>query len=239
MSNTFAQGSFNRAENDGSNVKVVLQPGQVAHFEGEDGFLRCKTVLADRSTEVNFLVTESGEKIHCFPGSEPPPPIPPPTPPVALSKFGMFYGLTTGTGNGGPNDYAATVAVKTLPGTGRVPFPRNGPAIGIVRNDPSSFVLPDIGIYEVNFYVPIVEATGGQLQLELNGVDLAETVAANRANAIAGMHPISNSVFITTTAPGEILAVINPVGNAAALTIPPADALTHANAPNITIKRIA
>ena len=44
---------------------------------------------------------------------------------------------------GGPNDYAATIPVKTSAGTGRVPFPRNGPTVGgISRNisDPTEIL---------------------------------------------------------------------------------------------------
>lgn len=234
MGNSRAQESFNHAKSDGSDTQVTLQPGQVAHFEGEDGFLRCKTVNADRSTTVNFLVTESGEKIHCFPGADPPPT---PTPPGSLSDFGMFYGLTTGTGNAGPNDYAATVAVKTIAGSGRVPFPRNGPAVGVVRIDDSSFTIADIGTYEINFGVQTTEP--GQLQLELNGAALPETTSGNQ-NPTAGGHRINHSVLITTVAPNSILAVINPAGNSTALTITPADgASTNANSQVLTIKKIA
>lgn len=234
MSNTFGQGSFNKGDNDGNNILVVLQDGQVAHFEGEDGFLRCKEGFSDGTTEVKHLLTESGERIRCNPGAEPPIP---PTPPGSLSDFGMFYGLTAGTGNGGATDYAATVAVKTVPGSGRVPFPRNGPAVGVVRIDDSSFTLADIGTYEVNFGVHTTEP--GQLQLELNGTALPETTAANM-NPTAGGHPIGHSVLITTVAPNAILAVINPAGNSTALTITPADgASTNANSQVLTIKKIA
>ncbi|MFY7734567.1 MAG: hypothetical protein ACOVSR_13860 [Bacteroidia bacterium] len=148
----------------------------------------------------------------------------------------MFYGLTAGTGNSIGTDYAATVAVKTSVGTGRVNFPRNGPAIGITRLDNTSFTLPSIGTYEIIFHVNTTEP--GQLQLELNNVDLPETVAVNM-NPTAGGHPIMGNFFITTTSINSILAVINPIGNTPALTITPANgANTHANTQSITIKKI-
>lgn len=149
----------------------------------------------------------------------------------------MFYGLTTGTGNGGPNDYAATVAPKTSAGTGRVPFPRNGPASTIVRNDPSSFLLAAIGTYRVTFKVHTTEP--GQLQLELNGADLPETVSGNQ-NPTSGGHTFVGDSIVTTTVINSILAVINPAGNSPALTITPADgASTHANAQSVVIQQLA
>ncbi len=159
-------------------------------------------------------------------------------PPVGSLGFGFFYGLTAGTGNGGSTDYAATIAVKTSAGTGRVPFPRNGPiSAGISNVDGSSFGLPAIGIYEVTFRVHTTEP--GQFQLELQGVDLPETVAVNM-NGTSGGHPIIGNAIITTTVANSILAVINPAGNPAALTItPPSVSCTHANAQSISIKRLA
>jgi hypothetical protein len=153
-----------------------------------------------------------------------------------ILQFAMFYGLTAGTGNSIGTDYAATVAVKTTVGTGRVTFPRNGPATGITRLDNTSFTLPSIGTYEIIFHVNTTEP--GQLQLELNNVDLPETVAVNM-NPTAGGHPIMGNFFITTTSVNSILAVINPIGNTPALTITPANgANTHANTQSITIKKI-
>jgi hypothetical protein len=151
-----------------------------------------------------------------------------------ITALGMFYGLTAGTGMIG-SDYAATVAVKTGAGTGRVPFPQDGPATGgVVRVDTSSFLLPAIGIYEIIFRVHTTEA--GQLQLELNGVELAETTAVNM-NPTLGGHPIIGNAFVTTVGINAVLAVINPPGNTPALTVTPADgASTHANAQSITIE---
>jgi hypothetical protein len=154
----------------------------------------------------------------------------------AISEFGMFYGLTAGVGNLLGTDYAATIAVKTVPGSGRISFPRNGPTVGVVRIDNTSFTLPSMGTYEIYFSVHTTEM--GQMQLELDGVDLPETVVSNM-NPTAGGHLISGSFFVTTTGLNSILAVINPSGNAAALTITPADgASTHANSQVLTIKKI-
>ena len=147
-----------------------------------------------------------------------------------ISKFAMFYGLTSGTGNGGPSDYFATIPTKTAAGTGRVPFPRNGPAAGIVRNDVSSFILPSIGTYEITFRMQTTEPS--QIELEINGLELPETLAANMSPSFGG-HPIIGNFLITTTSVNSILAVINPGGNAISFTITPADGSnTHAKRGN-------
>lgn len=157
---------------------------------------------------------------------------------TGIIDYSMFYGLTAGTGNGGPTDYAATVAVKTSAGTGRVPFPRNGATSGVIaRADASSFTLPAIGTYEVNFKVHTTEP--GQLELELNGADVVESLTQDM-NPTSGGHLMVGTCIIATVAINAVIAVINPTGNSTALTITPANgAETHANAQSITVKRIA
>lgn len=147
--------------------------------------------------------------------------------------YGMFYGLTAGTGNGGPTNYAATVA----PGAA-VPFPQNGPAAGIVRSGPGIFTLAAIGTYEINFKVHTTEP--GQLQLRVNGVAVAYTTTPSMNPTAGGHNMVGTGIFITTTVINETIEVINPAGNSPALTITSADgASTHANAQSITIKKIA
>jgi len=158
-------------------------------------------------------------------------------PSASALGFAFFYGLTAGTGNGGPTDYAATVAVKTSAGTGRVPFPRVGPAAaGILAIDSSSFTLPVVGTYEITFKVHTTEP--GQLQLEVQGTALPETTTPNM-NPTSGGHLIVGNSIITTSVINSVLAVINPTGNSAALTITPANgSQTWANAQSISIKRL-
>lgn len=161
---------------------------------------------------------------------------------TALTAYGMFYGLTAGTGNAGPTDYAATVAAKTAAGTGRVPFPRNGPVLGGIVSSvgPSTLIdqvtVPAAGTYEISFGVHTTEP--GQLQLEVNGVDQAQTVAANM-NPTAGGHPICGTFFLTLPA-AAVVAVVNCSGNATALTVVPADGNnTHANTQYLNVKRLS
>jgi len=164
-------------------------------------------------------------------------PIGPQGPQGTISSFAMFYGLTAGVGYPGPGttDYAATVAAGAS-----VPFPRNGPISGgIARvggNDPSNFILPAIGTYEITFKVHTTEP--GQLQLLLQGTPLPETVAVNM-NPTLGGHPIIGNFFITTTVTNSVITIINPAGDSTALTIVPANgADVVANAQSITIKQI-
>jgi len=120
-------------------------------------------------------------------------------------NYADFYALM-------PEDNSATVA----PGTD-VSFPQDGPnsGSGIARSGPSSFVLADIGVYQVLFQVSVTEA--GQLILTLDGQDLAYTVVGRAT----GTSQIVGMAIVETTAINAILTVRNPSGNAAALTITP------------------
>lgn len=151
-----------------------------------------------------------------------------------------FFGTTTGTGSLG-NDYAGTVAVKTAAGTGRLPFPRAGASVplvnGITAIDSSSFNLAAVGTYQISWVVATTEPA--QWQVELNGTAVANTIVVDQ-NPTAGGHPLTGDFLITTTTPNSVVAIINPAGNATALTITPSDGnLTHAQSPTLTITQIS
>lgn len=150
--------------------------------------------------------------------------------PKGLDAYAMFYGLTAGTGNFAATDYAATVAVGAA-----VPFPRDGASLGITRASASTFTVSETGTYEVSFHVQTTEP--GQLKLQVNGTDEHSCVAANMIPT-AGGHPIDGNCIVVLSA-GDVIAIVNPVGNVAALTITPADgAQTHANSQTLTIKKL-
>jgi len=153
--------------------------------------------------------------------------------------FNMFYGLTAGTGNPGASDYPAPIAVKTAAGTGRVPFPQNGPEDGgfeITRVDLESFALP-VGTFEISWKVHTTEP--GQLEIELDGAEVPSSLTQNM-NPTSGGHIMVGSCLIDNVVPGAVLAIINPPGNTPALTITPADgASTHANTQVLMIRQIA
>lgn len=120
-------------------------------------------------------------------------------------NFADFYALM-------PPDNPATVA----PGTD-VSFPQDGSnsGSGISRIGPSSFILSQIGTYQIFFNVGVNEA--GQLILTLNGADLSYTVVGRAT----GTSDIIGASLVTTTSIDSVLTVRNPAGNASALTITP------------------
>ena len=141
-------------------------------------------------------------------------------PPGTTLAFGHFFHLS-------PPDVAATIA----PGTD-VPFPQDGPADGISRVSPSSFLLPDIGVYEVTWQVSISEPA--QLILILNGADLAYTVVGRST----GTSQVFGSVLVSTTTINSILSVRNPAGSSIAFTVTPLAGGTRPSSGSLVIKRI-
>ncbi|MFA6916849.1 MAG: collagen-like protein [Parachlamydiales bacterium] len=149
------------------------------------------------------------------------PPGPPGTPGVGVLDFTDFFALM-------PGDNAATVA----PGTA-VSFPQTGSTSGvIVPLTASTFLLPAVGTYIVQFQVSVDEA--GQLMLRLNAAPVADSVAG-RATGTSQIVGIS---LLTTTVPNSILEVINPAGNATALTITPLAGGTEPVSAHLFIVRI-
>ena len=128
-----------------------------------------------------------------------------------------------------PPDNAATVA----PGTD-VSFPQDGPnsGAGIARSGPSSFILGEIGTYQVLFQVSVTEA--GQLILTLDGADLAYTVSGRDT----GSSQIVGMALVQTTTAGSVLTVRNPEGTAAALTITPVAGGTRPVSAHLVITQI-
>lgn len=110
-----------------------------------------------------------------------------------------------------PGDNPATVGAGEA-----VDFPQDGPAAGgVARTDSNSFLLPQTGTYRVAFSVPVTEQ--GQLQLTLDGNPLAYTVAGRDT----GASRIDGEALVQTQAPGSVIELVNPTGNAPALTITP------------------
>jgi hypothetical protein len=141
----------------------------------------------------------------------------------AVSNFAEFYALM-------PPDNTATVA----PGTD-VDFPQNGPQDGtanIARTGPGSFVLSAVGIYRVDFSVPVDEP--GQLELTLNGAQLAYTVTGRAT----GTTPIAGEALVQTTVANEVLTVRNPASEPTALTITPLAGGTQPSSATLTIEQL-
>jgi len=77
------------------------------------------------------------------------------------------------------------------------------------------FTLGNIGTYQVMFQVSVSEA--GQLELTLNGSELAYTVVGRAT----GTSQLVEMALVQTTAVDSTLTVRNPAGNSTALTITP------------------
>jgi hypothetical protein len=109
--------------------------------------------------------------------------------------FGYFYLLTP---------------ILIAPG-GSVPFDQNGPASGIVRSAGTDFVLPDAGVYEITWQVPINQA--GSLVLALNGTEQFGTTVGRST----GTTQIVGNVLINASA-SSVLSVRASSFNSSALT---------------------
>ncbi len=135
--------------------------------------------------------------------------------------FSEFYALM-------PGDNTATIA----PGTA-INFPQNGPTNGIItRSSANQFILPDVGIYQINWQVSVSEAA--QLILQLNGTELTNTTVGRAT----GTSQIVGNTIIITTLPNSILSVVNATGNTPAITITPTAGGTRAVSATLVITRI-
>jgi len=150
------------------------------------------------------------------------------TGPANVLSYGDFFALM-------PGDNSATVA----PGTA-VQFPQNGPSGGgVLRTGPSTFILPNIGTYQIFFEVSVSEA--GQLILRSSndgGItfgDLPNTVVgrATGTSEIVGMSLLATTVVNTQ------ISVDNPSGNSTALTITPIAGGTRSVSAHLVITQIA
>lgn len=142
-----------------------------------------------------------------------------------ILDFSDFYALMS-------PDNAAPIAAGSA-----VAFPRDGGTSGIiVRATSSSFILPAIGTYLVQFQVSVTSAA--QLMLRLNSALVATAVFGRQT----GSDQIIGMALITTTISNSVLEVINPPGNTPALIITPeagtGAALTTPVSAHLTIMRI-
>lgn len=145
-----------------------------------------------------------------------------PTGATPLSHYADFFALM-------PGDNSTTIAVGSP-----VLFPQDGPtsATSIVRINTSQFMLISIGTYEVRFLVSVTES--GQLALALNGSIIPTTVVGQAT----GTSQICGMFFIRTVATNQILTVINPPGNPAALQITPLAGGTNSVSAHLLIKQL-
>jgi hypothetical protein len=141
---------------------------------------------------------------------------------AGLLDFSDFYALM------GPDN--ANPILAGAP----VEFPRTGSTTGaIVAINSSTFLLPTIGTYLVQFQVDVTAAA--QLQLSLNTMPQFATVVGRAT----GTTQIIGVSLVTTTTSGSTLQVINPPSNTP-LALPIDDGGTGINpiSAHLTIIRI-
>lgn len=144
---------------------------------------------------------------------------------VPARSFGDFFALM-------PGDNAATVGAGTP-----VSFPQNGPSSGgVVRTNATTFLLPNIGTYQIFFQVSVTEA--GQLVLALNSGSGFIELPATVVGRATGTSQIVGMSYVTTTAPNSLIQVWNPTGNSPALTITPVAGGTHAVSAHLVILQL-
>jgi hypothetical protein len=123
-------------------------------------------------------------------------------------------------------------AVPVFPGAA-VAFPSDGPTTAsIYRVGASTFVLGEIGTYEVQFAVSVTEA--GQLVLVLNGVE-SPTTTVGRATGTSQIVGVS---LVTTTTAGTLLEVRNPVSASSPVTITPLAGGANPSSAHLVIKKL-
>ncbi len=120
-----------------------------------------------------------------------------------------------------------------------IAFPNDGPVEGITRVAMSSseFILPSIGVYEVNWVLCIDEASQIDVWIDsgMGAVEQTNTLLGRPA----GTTQSNGSVFIETTAANSILTLRNASGNSP-ITI--SNGLFFGSQPaigSLTIKKIA
>ncbi len=137
-----------------------------------------------------------------------------------ILNYSDFFALM-GPDNAGP-----------IAGGSAVSFPRVGSTnAAIFATGPTTFILPAIGTYLVQFQVDVTAPA--QLQLSLNGIPQASTVVGRAT----GTNQIIGVSLVTTVSAGTMLQVINPPANIP-LNLPPNDGGAHPISAHLVIIQI-
>ena len=129
-----------------------------------------------------------------------------------------------------PSDNEGNIALG-----GSVAFPSTSVNLGgnIVATTTSSFQLNAIGTYLVQFQVSITG--GGQLCIQLNGVELTNTFVGQSTafSQIVGMS------IIQTVVSNSTLSIVNPIGNSSPLVLTPSAGGSQPVSAHLIILQIA
>jgi hypothetical protein len=131
-----------------------------------------------------------------------------------------------------------TLAGSITPTAGGAPYPfeADGSTTGVInRLGPTTFNLPTIGTYLVQFQASLTPASGSinQMELELNGVPIASSLVQS-----TGTIQVIGISYVTTTSPNSVLSVINPLAIAETYTPNAGSAGVNAVSAHLTIIRV-
>ncbi len=145
--------------------------------------------------------------------------------PSAVSSFAHFYAPAPNT------------QTEIAPGSA-VAFPQNGAAGGtdIARASATAFTLNEPGAYWVRFQVASfsTDDTQGSLAIAVNGVPLANTVAAKGTQST-----ISNEFILNTSSQNTAISIMNPAASGGSLMMQPSAGAMASSVSGITIMKIA
>ena len=177
-----------------------------------------------------------------------------------VSAFAAFFGMPTGPGNTGANDYPATIAASaagpSVAGLSAINFPRaSAPAVGgIVINNPgvaqtdnTEFLLPSAGTYRVTWHISVTEpaqwslwigaapaqAPGGLFSPHITALGTPSTVGQ-----ATGTAQLVGDVVFTAIA-NTVIQIRNFASSAGAVTVTPLPGGTQAQAVSLIIERLA
>jgi hypothetical protein len=183
------------------------------------------------------------------------------TGPSGLSAFASFFGMPTGPGNTGANDYPATIAASaagpSVAGLSAINFPRSAaPAVGgIVINNPggaqtnnTEFLLPAQGTYRVTWHISVDEPAQWSLWIGVlsgqgpGGQFNPHTVALGRPSSIGqatGTSQLVGDVIFATPFANAVIQIRNFAASGGTVTVTPLPGGTQAQAVVLNIERLA
>jgi hypothetical protein len=136
------------------------------------------------------------------------------------ASFSNFFALM-------PGDNAATIAVGAP-----ILFPQLGPTNGAATPlGGGLFTIAATGTYQIAWQASVAEP--GQLMVKRNATEVAATVVGRAT----GTTQIVGNTTLSLSA-GDVISIVNPSGNAAALTLTPTAGGTHAVSATLSILKI-
>ena len=180
-----------------------------------------------------------------------------------IFEFAAFFGMPTGPGNSGGDDYPASISAvaidvtPSLAGTSAINFPRaSAPAIGgIVINNPGAsqtdnteFILPSVGTYRVSWHISVDEPAQWRLWIStlpspapggLFNPVLASGGAPSTVGQATGTTQLVGDIVFVNDVAGSAIQVRNTVSSSGNVTVTPLPGGSQAQAVSLIIMRLA